>query len=96
MDIERRDFVKGCAASSVLLLVGMDNAAKAVTAHQVPVSVDNIEKSIKASFGGSFSLQGHAHSHGLARNWNLGKFREFHRLACPLNCSSEMDPNSTR
>jgi hypothetical protein len=65
MDIERRDFFKGCVASSVLLLVGMDNAAKAVTAHQAPVPVDNIEKSIKASFGGSFSLQGHAHSHGL-------------------------------
>ena len=61
--VERRDFFKGCAASSVLLLVGMDNAAKA-TAHQAPVSAANVEKSIKASFGGSFSVQAHAHSHG--------------------------------
>ena len=60
--VERRDFFKGCAASSVLLLVGMDNAA---TAQQAPVSAANVEKSIKASFGGSFSVQAHAHSHGL-------------------------------
>ena len=62
--VERREFFKGCAASSVLLLVGMDNAAKAVTAQQAPVSAANVEKSIKASFGGSFSVQAHAHSHG--------------------------------
>ena len=70
MDIERRDFFrrrdlfKGCAASSVLLLVGMDNVAKAATVHRAPVSGANIEKSIKASFGGSFSVQAHAQSHG--------------------------------
>ncbi len=28
MNIERRDFVKGCAAASVLALAGIDSAAK--------------------------------------------------------------------
>lgn len=68
MDIERRDFVKGCAAvSSVLLLVGIDSAAKGKTTYSAPVSGtdSHIEKSIKASFGGGFLVRAHAQSDGL-------------------------------
>jgi hypothetical protein len=68
MDVERRDFIKGCAASSVLLLalVGVGSAAKGET-HNAPAAATDadIEKSIKASFGGSFSVRAHAHSDGL-------------------------------
>ena len=69
MDIERRDFVKGCAASSVLLLmlVGIDSAAKGEQTHNAPALGTDayIEKSIKASFGGGFSVRAHAQSGGL-------------------------------
>lgn len=64
MDIERRDFVRGCAASSALLLVlvGIDCAAKGEETH----NDSYIEKSIKASFGGGFSVRSHAQSDGLS------------------------------
>ncbi|PRD41781.1 twin-arginine translocation pathway signal protein [Phyllobacterium phragmitis] len=67
MNIERRDFVKGCAASSVLLLLGSGSAAKGEEkAYSAPASgTASIEKSIKASFGGGFSIQSHAQSDGL-------------------------------
>ncbi|KXF74747.1 twin-arginine translocation pathway signal protein [Paramesorhizobium deserti] len=68
MNIGRRDFVKGCAASSVLLLVGIDSAAKGeAKTLSAPAfgAASSIEKSIKASFGGGFSLQAHAQSDGL-------------------------------
>jgi anaerobic selenocysteine-containing dehydrogenase len=69
MDIKRRDFVKGCAASSVLLLalVSVDSAAKGEKAHNAPASGTHadIEKSIKASFGDGFSVRAHAQSDGL-------------------------------
>ena len=63
MDIARRGFVKGCAASSVLLLVGINSsAAKEEETH----NNSHIEKSIKASFGGGFSVRSHAQSDGLS------------------------------
>jgi len=64
MEIKRRDFVKGCAAASALLLAGIDSAAKGENA---PASgADSyIEKSIKASFGGGFSVRAHTQSGGL-------------------------------
>ena len=62
MDIARRDFVRGCAASSVLLLVGINSAAKGEETH----NDSHIEKSIKASFGGGFSVRSHAQSDGLS------------------------------
>lgn len=70
MGIKRRDFVKGCATASVLLLPGIASAAKAVNANNAPASVSDIddlhiEKSIKASFGGGFSVQAHTQSDGL-------------------------------
>ena len=60
MGIERRDFVKGCAASAALLLVGIDSAAKGPEAG----TYARIEKSIKASFGSGFSVRAHAQSGG--------------------------------
>jgi hypothetical protein len=72
MGIKRRDFVKGCAAASVLLLPGIASAAKGENAYNAPVSGDDlhtddlhIEKSIKASFGGGFSVRAHTRSDGL-------------------------------
>ena len=67
MDIKRRDFVKGCAAASVLLLPGIASAAKGENANNAPASgADSpIEKSIKASFGGGFSVRAHTQSDGL-------------------------------
>ncbi|RCS25602.1 twin-arginine translocation pathway signal protein [Phyllobacterium salinisoli] len=67
MNIERRDFIKGCAASSVLLLGGIGSTGKGeAKTHSAPASTaSHIEKSIKASFGGGFSMQAHAQSGGL-------------------------------
>lgn len=67
MNIKRRDFFKGCAAGCVLLLPGMASAAKGWSASSMPVAKTDpyIEKSIKASFGGGFSVQSRARSNGL-------------------------------
>ena len=67
MEIKRRDFVTGCAAAAALLLAGIDSAAKGENANNAPASgADSyIEKSIKASFGGGFSVRGYTQSDGL-------------------------------
>jgi hypothetical protein len=67
MDIKRRDFVMGCAAASVLLLPGIAKAAFGANVNIAPnPSADlHIEKSIKASFGGGFSVRAHRESNGL-------------------------------
>ncbi|CAM5567809.1 twin-arginine translocation signal domain-containing protein [Eoetvoesiella caeni] len=64
MNIKRRDFVKGCAAACVLLVPGIASAAKGQSANNAAASVadSHIEKSIKASFGGGFSVQSHTQS----------------------------------
>lgn len=69
MDIKRRDFVNGCAAACVLLLPGIASAAKGEKANNAPPSAADlrIEKSIKASFGGGFSVLTHTQSGGLTR-----------------------------
>jgi hypothetical protein len=67
MDMRRRDFVKGCAAAPVLLLPGIADAAKGENASNAPASgaASHVEKSIKASFGGGFSVRAHTQSGGL-------------------------------
>ena len=67
MEIKRRDFVKGCAAAAALLLTGIDSAAEGENADTAPASCadSDIEKSIKASFGGGFSVRGYTQSDGL-------------------------------
>ncbi len=67
MDIKRRDFVKGCAAASVLTLAGIDSTAKGRNAGDAPAlcTHSHIEKSIRASFGGGFSVRAHVQSDGL-------------------------------
>lgn len=69
MDINRRDFVKGCAAASVLLLPGIAIAdiVKGENAYHASASASDLhtEKSIKASFGGGFSVRAHTQSDGL-------------------------------
>jgi len=67
MDIKRGDFIKGCAAASVLLLAGIDSAAKGENTNSVPASGtdSHIAKSIKASFGGGFSVRAYRQSDGL-------------------------------
>lgn len=68
MDIERRDFVKGCATFSVLLMPGIASAAsgESIKPASAPVSRSQVEKSIKASFGGGFSVQDYIESNGRA------------------------------
>ena len=65
--MKRRDFVKGCAASSILLLPGMASVAKSAPASSAPAADigSRVEKSIKASFGGRFSVLAHSQSDGL-------------------------------
>ncbi|HWK70161.1 twin-arginine translocation signal domain-containing protein [Pollutimonas sp. M17] len=67
MNIKRRDFVKGCAAASacMVLLPGIASAAKGQNANNTQASSADIEKSIKAGFGGGFSVRGHSRSNGL-------------------------------
>lgn len=67
MTIMRRDFIKGCTAACVLLLPGIAVATKSAKATIALASdVDrHIRKSIKASFGGGFSVRNHSQSDGL-------------------------------
>ena len=66
MSIKRRDLVKGCAVS-VMVLVSIDSHAKDETCSNAPARDrdSRIEKSIKASFGGGFSVRAHTQSGGL-------------------------------
>lgn len=67
MGIKRRDFIKGCAAAGTLMVPGMAMAAQLTNASSAQNSVidPHLEKSIKASFGGGFSVQAHTQSAGL-------------------------------
>jgi hypothetical protein len=68
MNIERRDFLKICGAASVLLLPGIASAAKHENANNAPTSSgadSHIEKSIRANFGGGFTVRAHTQSDGL-------------------------------
>ena len=67
MDISRRHLVKACAAASILLLPGIARAAKHQNANNATISAANshIEKSIRANFGGGFSVRTHTQLGGL-------------------------------
>lgn len=67
MNIKRRSFIKGGTAACVLLLPGIASAASYQSAqHTLTSAADlHIEKSIKAGFGGGFSVQNHTQSNGL-------------------------------
>jgi hypothetical protein len=66
VDIKRRDFVKGCAAASAVLLAGIARAVKGENANNAAAGGrSSIEKSIKANFGGGFSLWTYTQSGGL-------------------------------
>jgi len=67
MNIKRRDFVKGCAAAGVLLLPGVSSAMKGRSPNDASAQQtgSHIEKSIKAGFGGGFSVRSHTQSNGL-------------------------------
>lgn len=73
MSIKRRDFIKGCAAAGVLLLPGIAAATKGTNAGAdanannaaASAAEQHIQKSIKASFGGGFSVRTHSQSNGL-------------------------------
>lgn len=67
MNVKRRDFFKGCAAASILLLPGVASAAKGgnIDSAAALAADAQIEKSIKAGFGGGFSLRTHRQSGGL-------------------------------
>ncbi|MFT0546856.1 twin-arginine translocation signal domain-containing protein [Allopusillimonas ginsengisoli] len=65
MQIKRRDFVKGCAATCALLVPGISWGARDASIIKTSDARAQIEKSIKASFGGSFSVRTHGSSNGL-------------------------------
>ncbi len=67
MEIKRRDFVRGCAAMSVLGLTSIDGAAEGEDLNNAETSsvASHIEKSIKASFGGGFSVRTHTQADGM-------------------------------
>lgn len=66
MDIKRRDFVKGCATVSVLLLPGAASAASGENTNRAPAATSRsqVEKSIKANFGGGFAVRDYSQSNG--------------------------------
>lgn len=73
MSIKRRDFIKGCAAAGVLLVPGIAAATTGINVGAGPNASNtaasasdlHIQKSIKASFGGGFSVRTHSRSNGL-------------------------------
>lgn len=69
MNMKRRDFFKGCAATCVLLVPGIASASAAKVANTNNATAAGadlrIQKSIKASFGGGFSVRAHSQSNGL-------------------------------
>ncbi|HWL27332.1 MAG TPA: twin-arginine translocation signal domain-containing protein [Burkholderiaceae bacterium] len=67
MDMTRRDFIKAGSAASVLLLPGISAAGnnKGTVGAPMVEADSNIEKSIKASFGGSFTVRAHTQAGGL-------------------------------
>ena len=62
MDFTRREFVKGFVATSTLVCSGFSFANNQVVADRV-----TIEKAIKASFGGGFSLVSYSKSGSLTK-----------------------------
>ena len=67
MNIQRRDFIKGCATACVLMVPGIASAATSLNSNEASVQGADlrIEKSIKAGFGGGFSVRAHSQSNGL-------------------------------
>ena len=66
MDIKRRDFVKWCATVPLLLLPGIAGAASGENTNRASDSASRsqVEKSIKANFGGGFSVRDYTQSNG--------------------------------
>ncbi|MFJ7566215.1 twin-arginine translocation signal domain-containing protein [Herminiimonas sp. NPDC097707] len=72
MDVKRRDFVKGCGAAACVLLLPVGAsastiAAKGKKANNTSAADLRIEKSIKANFGGGFTVRSHTQSGALTR-----------------------------
>ncbi|WP_420963633.1 twin-arginine translocation pathway signal protein [Brucella sp. IR073] len=66
MGIRRRDFIKGCVAVSVMPLPVAASAADGGTGSELTAGLDlQVEKSIKAGFGGGFSVLSYSQSNGL-------------------------------
>jgi hypothetical protein len=70
MIIKRREFIKGCATIPLLTLPAitcLTSVAKAESGSNAlaPGADFHIEKSIKAGFGGGFSVLSHSQSEGL-------------------------------
>lgn len=67
MNIQRRDFFKGCATACVLMVPGIASAVTSRNNDKTPIQGADlrVEKSIKAGFGGGFSVRAHGRSHGL-------------------------------
>ena len=66
MNSQRRHFIKTCGAASALLLPGFAGAALLPdpAADVAAPTFSQIEKSIKAGFGGGFAVHSHHHDGG--------------------------------
>jgi len=62
MSITRRNFIKGCTAATMLGLPALGTAAPDAADTRGTRARVHIEKSIKAGFGGGFSLRAHRQS----------------------------------
>ena len=67
MNTKRRDFIKGCATACALMVPGITCAVTSRNNDKTAVQGADlrVEKSIKAGFGGGFSVRAHGRSHGL-------------------------------
>jgi hypothetical protein len=66
MNIERRDLLKACCFGSALFLPGLVWATERASPNDASVAVADahLETSIRASFGGGFSVLAHKQSDG--------------------------------
>ena len=67
MNINRRDFIKGCVSASVLMVPGIASVANSLNNNEASVQGADlrIEKSIKAGFGDGFSVCAQSQATGL-------------------------------
>jgi len=65
MDSKRRVIVKVLGATPVIPVIGCVRAGQREGAALFPTDVAELEKSIKAGFGGSFLVNAHLQSNGL-------------------------------
>ncbi len=88
MEVNRRDFVKCRAVASALLLpsISITSIVKGENAYQASAAVPDLdtEKSIKAYFGGGFSVRGHIIQSGGLIYADIEHFGNRYRVASAI------------